>query len=106
MEATITDLDQTPRRGKAACISRAGDPLVQRTSKWDKHEEHEQSEREFQRQTEIAHSPLRRTKFGLKASPDHLVIQSTRFDGARVNGRGKHWHAREVPPATNSRPWI
>ena len=45
MEAAIADIDQTPGRGKAARISRAGDPLVQRTPKWDKHEEHEQTER-------------------------------------------------------------
>lgn len=56
MEATIADIDQTPRCGKSARISRAGNPLVQRTPKWDKHEEHEQTKREFQCQSEIAHS--------------------------------------------------
>ena len=56
MEATIADIDQTSWCGKAACISRAGDALVQRTPKWDKHEEHEQTKREFQCQSEIAHS--------------------------------------------------
>ena len=56
MEATIADIDQTPWCGKAARISRAGNPLVQRTPKWDKQEEHDQTEREFQCQSEIARS--------------------------------------------------